>query len=160
MVGEGHWHRIKAVMLYVFKFKLKLRQCSIQRRQWIWNHQNPRDEYSDWKRYHKYMFILTTVIVIWFNLFFVLWVKPDFPRGRDWAYREAHMEIERRRRAGLPLISPDLIERSRVEASLPSEEELRDFDIVIQARNLENEYQIYSSFMFYCLFFKLYKFAQ
>jgi NADH dehydrogenase (ubiquinone) 1 beta subcomplex subunit 11 len=77
------------------------------------------------------MFILTTVIVIWFNLFFVLWVKPDFPRARDWAYREAHMEIERRRRAGLPLISPDLIERSRVEASLPSEEELRDFDIVI-----------------------------
>ena len=51
--------------------------------------------------------------------------------GRVWASREGHLEITRRVRAGLPLVSPDLIERSRVEASLPSEEELRDFDIII-----------------------------
>ena len=53
------------------------------------------------------------------------------PVGRDWARREAHLELTRRERTGLPLVSSDLIERSRVEASLPSEEELRDFDIII-----------------------------
>ena len=58
-------------------------------------------------------------------------IKKFRPVGRDWARREAHLEIARRERAGLPLISPDLIERSRVEACLPSEEELRDFDILI-----------------------------
>ena len=71
--------------------------------------------------------------------------------GREWALREAHLEIARREKAGLPLISPDLIPRSdstpnyiiifmlamfiffreRVMASLPAEEELRDFDILI-----------------------------
>lgn len=53
------------------------------------------------------------------------------PIATDWAYREAHMELLRRERAGLPLISPDLIERSRVEKCLPSDEELGDFEILV-----------------------------
>ena len=31
--------------------------------------------------------------------------------GREWALREAHLEIARREKAGLPLISPDLLPR-------------------------------------------------
>uniref|UniRef100_A0A0N4VN63 Type VI secretion system contractile sheath small subunit n=1 Tax=Enterobius vermicularis TaxID=51028 RepID=A0A0N4VN63_ENTVE len=41
------------------------------------------------------------------------------------------LEIERRRKAGLPLISKDLIDPKRVAQQLPSEEELRDFDVLI-----------------------------
>ena len=53
------------------------------------------------------------------------------PMGREWALREAHLEIARREKAGLPLISADLIARDSVIASLPADEELRDFDILI-----------------------------
>ena len=45
--------------------------------------------------------------------------------------REAHLEIARRQKAGLPLISKDLIDPQRAALSLPSDEELRDFEILI-----------------------------
>ncbi|VDP21962.1 unnamed protein product [Echinostoma caproni] len=48
----------------------------------------------------------------------------------DWAYREAYLELERRRRDGLPLIDRDLVPASRVK--LPTDEELGpDFKIII-----------------------------
>jgi NADH dehydrogenase (ubiquinone) 1 beta subcomplex subunit 11 len=53
------------------------------------------------------------------------------PQAKEWAIREAHLEMERRERAGLPLISKDFIDPKRVAKTLPSEEELRDFDILI-----------------------------
>uniref|UniRef100_A0A915P1L9 NADH dehydrogenase [ubiquinone] 1 beta subcomplex subunit 11, mitochondrial n=1 Tax=Meloidogyne floridensis TaxID=298350 RepID=A0A915P1L9_9BILA len=106
-------------------------QGGYMRRSWIWRGHDASDEYKDWIRFHKYMFILGTAITVWLGVVIGLWMKPDWPVGRDWARREAHLELTRRERAGLPLVSPDLIERSCVEASLPSEEELRDFDIII-----------------------------
>ncbi len=45
--------------------------------------------------------------------------------------REAMLEIARREKAGLPLISKDLIRPSKVLETLPSDEELRDFTIII-----------------------------
>lgn len=51
--------------------------------------------------------------------------------GREWALREAHLEMARREKAGLPLISADLVSRSKIIKSLPSDEELRDFDVLI-----------------------------
>ena len=53
------------------------------------------------------------------------------PQGKEWALREAHLEIARRKQAGLPLISKDLVDPKRVALSLPSDEELRDFEILI-----------------------------
>ena len=53
------------------------------------------------------------------------------PQGKEWALREAHLEIARRQKAGLPLISKDLVDPQRVALSLPSDEELRDFEILI-----------------------------
>ncbi|OON23877.1 hypothetical protein X801_00214 [Opisthorchis viverrini] len=48
----------------------------------------------------------------------------------EWCRREAYLELERRRRDGLPLISPDLVPPERVK--LPSDEELGpDFKIII-----------------------------
>lgn len=42
--------------------------------------------------------------------------------------------MARREKAGLPYISKDLIRPEKVAATLPSDEELRDFDILIQTR--------------------------
>ena len=53
---------------------------------------------------------------------------PDF-KGRDWAMRQAYLELDRRRKAGEPLISPDLIPASEIH--LPSDEELGDTEIII-----------------------------
>lgn len=53
------------------------------------------------------------------------------PQGKEWALREAHFELERRQKAGLPLISKDFIDPARVAKVLPSDEELRDFEIII-----------------------------
>ena len=48
----------------------------------------------------------------------------------DWAQREAYLEIERRRKLGLPLVDPNLIPPERIK--LPSMEELGpDFKIII-----------------------------
>uniref|UniRef100_A0A915LDM6 NADH dehydrogenase [ubiquinone] 1 beta subcomplex subunit 11, mitochondrial n=1 Tax=Meloidogyne javanica TaxID=6303 RepID=A0A915LDM6_MELJA len=73
------------------------------RRSWIWRGHDASDEYKDWIRFHKYMFILGTGITVWLGVFIGLWMKPDWPVGRDWARREAHLELTRRERAGLPL---------------------------------------------------------
>ncbi|MCP9266025.1 hypothetical protein DINM_021479 [Dirofilaria immitis] len=51
------------------------------------------------------------------------------PQARDWAYREAHLEMARREKAGLSYISRDLVRPDKIV--LPSDEELQNFEIVI-----------------------------
>jgi len=46
-----------------------------------------------------------------------------------WEKREALLEIARRQKLGLPLISENYIDPSKIQ--LPSDEELGDFDIII-----------------------------
>lgn len=59
---------------------------------------------------------------------FVLAYLPD-PKMRDWAQREAFLQLRAREAAGVELISPNLIDASLVE--LPTDEELRDTEIII-----------------------------
>lgn len=47
----------------------------------------------------------------------------------DWAQREAYLELERRQKEGLPLVDPDYIKADSI--ALPSDEELRDAEIII-----------------------------
>jgi len=54
-------------------------------------------------------------------LLFICNYKPD-PKNRDWALREAYLEIARREALGLPLIDPDYIPPEKM--LLPSDEEL------------------------------------
>ncbi|VDI55503.1 NADH dehydrogenase [ubiquinone] 1 beta subcomplex subunit 11, mitochondrial-like [Mytilus galloprovincialis] len=53
---------------------------------------------------------------------------PDV-RLKNWAWREAFLELERREREGLPLVDPNLVNPDTVV--LPSEEEIGDQDIII-----------------------------
>ena len=48
---------------------------------------------------------------------------------RDWATREAYLDMHRREQEGLPLIDPYLIPPDQIV--LPTEEELGDTEIVI-----------------------------
>ncbi|KAL3079790.1 hypothetical protein niasHS_014072 [Heterodera schachtii] len=105
-------------------------QGAHMRRQWIYFKCIPRDEHKDWKKWHGTMPIFGTGCLVLLT-FVWQYCNSDWPSAKEWALREAHFELVRRERAGLPLISQDLIERSRVEAVLPAEEELRDFEILI-----------------------------
>jgi hypothetical protein len=100
------------------------------RREWLWFGQVAHDEHSDWYRFHYMTFFAFTAFTMWITWWIVM-LRPDWPQGKEWALREAHLEIVRRKKAGLPLISKDLINPERVALSLPSEEELRDFEILI-----------------------------
>ncbi|VDP11027.1 unnamed protein product [Soboliphyme baturini] len=53
------------------------------------------------------------------------------PNLREWAFREAYMEMERREKLGLPYISKDLIDPEKVKLVLPTDEELGDFEIIV-----------------------------
>ncbi|PAV75077.1 hypothetical protein WR25_06523 [Diploscapter pachys] len=100
------------------------------RREWIWFGQVPHDEHKDWLKHHQLSFLIVTVLTAWMTIWLCM-LKSDEPVLREWALREAHLELIRREKAGLPYISPDLVPKDRVLACLPSEEELRDFEILI-----------------------------
>uniref|UniRef100_T1JFL1 NADH dehydrogenase [ubiquinone] 1 beta subcomplex subunit 11, mitochondrial n=1 Tax=Strigamia maritima TaxID=126957 RepID=T1JFL1_STRMM len=59
---------------------------------------------------------------------FLVRYMPDY-RMKDWAVREAFLEIHRRETNGLPLIDEDLIPRDKI--ILPTEEELVDTEVII-----------------------------
>lgn len=59
---------------------------------------------------------------------FYLSYMPDL-NLRDWATREAFLELRRREAAGLPLIDPNLVPPENIV--LPTDEELGDTDIII-----------------------------
>ncbi|VUZ56333.1 unnamed protein product [Hymenolepis diminuta] len=85
------------------------------------------DKIEDISRYKTTTFVL--MVCFTFGLFFTFWYRPRGIEG-DWARSEAFLELERRRKLGLPLVDPDLIPSERVK--LPSKEELgEDFKIII-----------------------------
>ncbi|WAR27159.1 NDUBB-like protein [Mya arenaria] len=59
---------------------------------------------------------------------FLMMYSPDF-RLRDWATREAYLDIERREKQGLPAIDPYCVSPETVQ--LPSEEEIGNTEIII-----------------------------
>ena len=59
---------------------------------------------------------------------FLIYYFPDY-RQNEWCYREAHLELARREKLGVDLVSPDYIPVENIK--LPSDEELGDMEIVI-----------------------------
>ncbi|KFD53789.1 hypothetical protein M514_05295 [Trichuris suis] len=106
-----------------------LSESLLQRRGWLAYGFHPTDEYLDWKHTHTTLF--GAIGIAFCGLVFYLIYKPDWPQMREWAFREAYLELERREKAGLPPISKDVIDPEKVKMVLPSDEELGDFEIVI-----------------------------
>ncbi|KAL1228817.1 C-C chemokine receptor type [Trichinella spiralis] len=98
---------LKARRLRIIAGKCTISACRLSRRGWLAYGFHPTDEYTDWKRAHAVFFAL--IGIAFPGLVFVLWYKPDWPLMREWAFREAVLELERRERAGLEPISKDLI---------------------------------------------------
>ncbi|KAL4227146.1 NADH dehydrogenase 1 beta subcomplex subunit 11 ndufb11 [Mactra antiquata] len=59
---------------------------------------------------------------------YILLYSVDFKK-RDWVMREAYLELDRREKAGLPLVDPYFVPPEQVV--LPSEEEIGDTEIII-----------------------------
>jgi len=91
---------------------------------YVWN-----DEYYDWAWHHTVMFFGYCVFMYGFGS--ALFYGRDWPDMHEWARRESYLELARREKYGYPYISPDYIERSKLEAQLPSEEELGEYPIII-----------------------------
>jgi len=85
---------------------------------WVSFGHNYHDRTEDVALHRLYGF--WTVFPIIFLIFYANYI-PDFKR-RDWAQREAYLEIARREALGLPIIDPDYIPPEKM--LLPTDEEL------------------------------------
>uniref|UniRef100_A0A0N7ZDC2 NADH dehydrogenase [ubiquinone] 1 beta subcomplex subunit 11, mitochondrial n=1 Tax=Scylla olivacea TaxID=85551 RepID=A0A0N7ZDC2_SCYOL len=75
---------------------------------------------------HMTFFVAITLCIV--TTGFIWSYLPDF-RMRDWAQREAFLELRRREALGLPAIDPDLVPLDKIE--LPEDEELGSREIII-----------------------------
>lgn len=81
---------------------------------------------ADRNAMHSIMFASVTLCIAVAG--FYLAYLPDF-NLRDWAQREAFLELRRREENGLPLIDPNFIDPAKI--TLLSDEELGDTEIII-----------------------------
>merc|ERR1719219_1587320 len=90
-----------------------------KRKNWISYGFHYDDEKEDRGKMHRIFFGLISICICWGGL--LVAYMPDVGL-RDWAVREAFIEIRRREREGLPLIDANFIPLDQIE--LPTEEEL------------------------------------
>ncbi|KAF2358888.1 NADH:ubiquinone oxidoreductase ESSS subunit [Trinorchestia longiramus] len=90
---------------------------------WGWDIE---DRVVDATYIHCFFFLLVSVALIGGSYFMAYSPTKNF---RDWAQREAYLEIRRREAAGLPHIDRDAVPVEQIV--LPSEEELGNMEIVI-----------------------------
>lgn len=75
----------------------------------------------------KASFFFSVTLCLVFGTF--VWSYLPDPQLRNWAQREAYLELRRREKAGCDLISADYIDPRKVV--LPSDEELSNQEIII-----------------------------
>jgi NADH dehydrogenase (ubiquinone) 1 beta subcomplex subunit 11 len=85
-----------------------------------------KKEEDDRNAMHSSFFFSITLCIVFGGFLFTYY--PDVML-RDWAQREAYLELRRREAQGLPPIDRNLIDPSKIV--LPSDEELRDTEIII-----------------------------
>ncbi|XP_058834710.1 NADH dehydrogenase [ubiquinone] 1 beta subcomplex subunit 11, mitochondrial [Topomyia yanbarensis] len=85
-----------------------------------------KDEATD-RNATKSSFFFSVTVCLVFGTFY--WCYLPDPQLRDWAQREAYLELRRREAAGLEPISKDFIDPSQI--TLPSDEELGNTEVVI-----------------------------
>lgn len=101
------------------------------RREWIPYGWDVHDEYNDWLEWHKWNFWALSITLVWMSAFCYCMLPDRIIGERDWAQREAFMELARREAEGLSLIGKDYIPPTQVALSLPSDEELGNTPIII-----------------------------
>ncbi|XP_011875445.1 PREDICTED: NADH dehydrogenase [ubiquinone] 1 beta subcomplex subunit 11, mitochondrial [Vollenhovia emeryi] len=96
------------------------------KRKWVSYGFSNTDEALDRHSMHQTMFVVVSIVFVLGST--VMGYLPDV-RGRDWAQREAYLQIRYREEHGLPLIDRNTIDPSRI--ILPTDEELGDMEIII-----------------------------
>ncbi|KAF5275812.1 hypothetical protein FQA39_LY06672 [Lamprigera yunnana] len=97
-----------------------------QTENWINYGFHNKEKKTDRLHFHLNFFGSITVCLVFVG--YGLFYAPDV-NLRNWSQREAFIELKRREVAGLPLISPDIIDPSQIK--LPSEEELEGVEVII-----------------------------
>ncbi|XP_066151597.1 NADH dehydrogenase [ubiquinone] 1 beta subcomplex subunit 11, mitochondrial [Euwallacea fornicatus] len=98
----------------------------LQEKNWISYGYEYENKVDDRRAMHSVMFAGITLCMVVVG--FVWSYAPDY-NLRDWAVREAFLELRRREAAGLPLVDPNFIPPENI--LLPSDEELGDTEIII-----------------------------
>lgn len=93
---------------------------------WVYWGFDTQDKTDDTNAMNASFFFSVTLCLVGGT--FVYFYQPDFLM-RDWAQREAYLELRRREAAGLEPVSPNYIDPSLIE--LPSDEELGNTEIII-----------------------------
>ncbi|KYN35352.1 NADH dehydrogenase [ubiquinone] 1 beta subcomplex subunit 11, mitochondrial [Trachymyrmex septentrionalis] len=96
------------------------------KRKWVSYGFSDKSEIEDHHALHQTMFVCVTIVFVIGCT--VMAYLPDI-RGKDWAQREAYLQIRYREEHGLPLVSPNYIDPSKI--ILPTDEELGDTEIII-----------------------------
>ncbi|XP_061712302.1 NADH dehydrogenase [ubiquinone] 1 beta subcomplex subunit 11, mitochondrial [Cydia pomonella] len=97
-----------------------------QDKNWVsygFDYENKDDDTS--AHHASYFFTITLCLV--FGGF--AWAYAPDVSLRDWAQREAFLELRRREKAGLPPVDPNYVDPKKVK--LPSDEELNGVEIII-----------------------------
>lgn len=81
---------------------------------------------EDTNAHHASFFFSVTLCIVFGGF---AWAYAPDVHMRDWAQREAYLELHRREKAGQPPIDPNYINPKLV--TLPSEDELCDVEIII-----------------------------
>ncbi|EGI58669.1 PREDICTED: NADH dehydrogenase [ubiquinone] 1 beta subcomplex subunit 11, mitochondrial [Acromyrmex echinatior] len=96
------------------------------KRKWVSYGFSQKDELEDRHALHQTMFVCITIVFVMGCT--VMAYLPDV-RGKDWAQREAYLQLRYREEHGLSPISPNYIDPSKI--ILPTDEELGDTEIII-----------------------------
>lgn len=99
---------------------------TVSKKNWVSYGFDFKREEDDQNSMHSTFFFSVTLCLVFGG--FVFTYFPDFML-RDWAQREAYLELRRREAQGLPPIDRNLIDPSKIV--LPSDEELGDTYIII-----------------------------
>lgn len=96
------------------------------KRTWVSYGFSEESEKLDRHFMHLTFFVVVSICFVGGS--FVIAYLPD-PTLRDWAQREAFLQIRYREEHGLPYVDPNVVDPSKF--TLPSEEELGNTEIVI-----------------------------
>ncbi|XP_034840266.1 NADH dehydrogenase [ubiquinone] 1 beta subcomplex subunit 11, mitochondrial [Maniola hyperantus] len=101
-------------------------ECPSEDKNWVSYGFDYTSKEEDTSAHHSSFFFTVSLCLV-FGSF--AWAYAPDVHMRDWAQREAYLELHRREKAGLKPIDPNYIDPKSVK--LPSEDELCDVEIII-----------------------------
>lgn len=101
-------------------------ESAVKSKDWVYWGWDSKDQQKDTDAMNASFFFSVTLCLVGGT--FIYSYQPDFLM-RDWAQREAFLELRRREAAGLEPINPDYVDPALF--NLPSDEELRATEVII-----------------------------